>query len=127
MRRLIILCVMCLLLSGCTSKEKEYTSFQDRHSMDWSAEESDALMLMAENKGGTVEDRAYNIVVALNRVWSPDYPDTIEEVVDLELPCGKMDLIISDETKEAMHMVMYDRVDNTNGSFEYRDIYLQEE
>lgn len=118
---------MCLLLSGCTSKEKEYTSFQDRHSMDWSAEESDALMLMAENKGGTVEDRAYNIVVALNRVWSPDYPDTIEEVVDLELPCGKMDLIISDETKEAMHMIMYDRVDNTNGSFEYRDVYLQEE
>lgn len=36
MRRLIILCVMCLLLSGCTSKEKEYTSFQDKHSMDWS-------------------------------------------------------------------------------------------
>jgi hypothetical protein len=118
---------MCLLLSGCTSKEKEYTSFQDKHSMDWSAEESNYLMLLAENKGGTVEDRAYNIVVALNRVWSPDYPDTIEEVVDLELPCGKMDLIISDETIEAMHMVMYDRVDNTNGSFEYKDIYLQEE
>lgn len=127
MRRLIILCVMCLLLSGCTSKEKEYTSFQDKHSMDWSAEESNYLMLLAENKGGTVEDRAYNIVVALNRVWSPDYPDTIEEVVDLELLCGKMDLIISDETREAMHMVMYDRVDNTNGSFEYKDIYLQEE
>ena len=127
MRRLIILCVMCLLLSGCTSKEKEYTSFQDKHSMDWSAEESNYLMLLAENKGGTVEDRAYNIVVALNRVWSPDYPDTIEEVVDLELPCGKMDLIIRDETREAMHMVMYDRVDNTNGSFEYKDIYLQEE
>ena len=34
---------------------------------------------------------------------------------------------MSDETKEAMHMVMYDRVDNTNGSFEYKDIYLQEE
>lgn len=26
-----------------------------------------------------------------------------------------------------VHMVMYDRVDNTNGSFEYRDVYLQEE
>lgn len=31
-----------------------------------------------------------------------------------------MKLTISDETKEAMHMVIYDRIDNTNGSFEYR-------
>lgn len=119
-RKLIILCAVCFLLSGCSAKEETHTKFQDKYSMDWSAEDSKYLMLMAENKGGTVEDRAYNIIVALNRVWSSDYPNTIEEVVDLELPCGMMKLTISDETKEAMHMVIYDRIDNTNGSFEYR-------
>lgn len=122
-RKLIILCAVCFLLSGCSAKEEthtKHTKFQDKYSMDWSAEDSKYLMLMAENKGGTVEDRAYNIIVALNRVWSSDYPNTIEEVVDLELPCGMMELNISDETKEAMHMVVYDRIDNTNGSFEYK-------
>lgn len=120
MKRFLAIGMLCLLLSGC-SYEEDYVSFQDKHSMDWSTEEGTQLMLLAENKGGTIEDRAYNIIVALNRVWSPDYPDSIEEVVDLELPCGMMKLEISDETKEAMGIVIYDRIDDTKGSFEYRE------
>lgn len=115
--------ILCLFLCGCSKEDKseEYVKFQDKHSMDWDSEESNLLMLLAENKGGSVEDRCYNILVALNRVWSPKYPSTIEEVVDLELPCGKMKLTISEETQEAMDMILYDGVDNSKGSLEYTD------
>jgi hypothetical protein len=115
--------ILCLFLCGCSKEDKseEYVKFQDKHSMDWDSEESNLLMLLAENKGGSVEDRCYNILVALNRVWSPEYPNTIEEVVDLELPCGKMKLTISEETQEAMDMILYDGVDNSKGSLEYTD------
>lgn len=115
--------ILCLFLCGCSKEDKseEYVKFQDKHSMDWDSEESNLLMLLAENKGGSVEDRCYNILVALNRVWSPEYPNTIEEVVDLELPCGKMKLTISEETQEAMDMILYDGVDNNKGSLEYTD------
>lgn len=123
MRKLILVAICSmLLLSGCSKdKPEEYVKFQDKHSMDWDSEESNLLMLLAENKGGSVEDRCYNILVALNRVWSPEYPNTIEEVVDLELPCGKMKLTISEETQEAMDMILYDGVDNSKGSLEYTD------
>ena len=115
--------ILCLFLCGCSKEDKseEYVKFQDKHSMDWDSEESNLLMLLAENKGDSVEDRCYNILVALNRVWSPEYPNTIEEVVDLELPCGKMKLTISEETQEAMDMILYDGVDNSKGSLEYTD------
>lgn len=115
--------ILCLFLCGCSKEDKseEYVKFQDKYSMDWDSEESNLLMLLAENKGGSVEDRCYNILVALNRVWSPEYPNTIEEVVDLELPCGKMKLTISEETQEAMDMILYDGVDNSKGSLEYTD------
>lgn len=115
--------ILCLFLCGCSKEDKseEYVKFQDKHSMDWDSEESNLLMLLVENKGGSVEDRCYNILVALNRVWSPEYPNTIEEVVDLELPCGKMKLTISEETQEAMDMILYDGVDNSKGSLEYTD------
>lgn len=121
MRKFMLVICFIFFLSGCSKdKTEEYVKFQDKHSMDWDSEENNLLMLLAENKGGSVEDRAYNIVVALNRVWSSEYPNTIEEVVDLELSYGKTKLTISEETQEAMDMIFYDKVDNSNGSLEYR-------
>lgn len=61
--------------------EKEYTSAI--HSRDWDAEESQMLMklAMAEAEGESVEGKALVMLVVLNRVWSDDFPGTIEEVI----------------------------------------------
>ena len=52
-------------------------------SMDWDAE--DAYMLakiaMAEAEGEDTEGKALVILVVLNRVWSAEFPDTIEDVI----------------------------------------------
>lgn len=97
--------------------------FQSTHSMDWDADDEAYLVAMATHKGGTVGDRAYNILVALNRVWSDDYPNSIKEVCDLERPCGKLPDYSAEEwelSKEALHLIMFEQFDNSNGSFEYR-------
>ena len=61
--------------------EREYASaIQSR---DWDAEESQMLMrlAMAEAEGESVEGKALVMLVVLNRVWSDDFPGTIEEVI----------------------------------------------
>lgn len=52
-------------------------------SRDWDAEESEILLkvAMAEAEGESVEGKALVMLVVLNRVWSGDFPGTIEEVV----------------------------------------------
>lgn len=58
-------------------------NFQDTHSMDWDADESYLLakMAMAEAESESTEGKAMVILVVLNRVFSPEFPDTIEEVI----------------------------------------------
>lgn len=53
------------------------------YSMDWDAEESYLLakIAMAEAEGEGVEGKALVMLVVLNRVWSDEFPDTIEEVI----------------------------------------------
>lgn len=52
-------------------------------SRDWGAEDSERLLkiAMAEAEGESVEGKALVMLVVLNRVWSEDFPDTIEEVI----------------------------------------------
>lgn len=52
-------------------------------SMDWDADESYMLakIAMAEAEGEDTEGKALVILVVLNRVWSDDFPDTIEGVI----------------------------------------------
>lgn len=52
-------------------------------SRDWDAEETEILLriAMAEAEGEGVEGKAHVMGVVLNRVWSKEFPDTIEEVV----------------------------------------------
>lgn len=60
--------------------EKEESQIQ---SMDWDGEESYLLakIAMAEAEGESIEGKALVILVVLNRVWSNQFPDTIEEVI----------------------------------------------
>lgn len=52
-------------------------------SMDWDADDSYRLakIAMAEAEGEDTEGKALVILVVLNRVWSDEFPDTIEEVI----------------------------------------------
>ena len=52
-------------------------------SMDWNAEDAYLLakIAMAEAEGENIEGKALVILVVLNRVWSDEFPDTIEEVL----------------------------------------------
>lgn len=148
-------CALLFSLVGCqnatTVESKEKVSienetvvadtktkkFQDKHSMDWDFIDAEFLLKIAEYKGGTVEDRAYTILVTLNRVWEYALDDTyepyseytvsmIQDVVLRELyevegitPTEFEGIIPSEETKEAMNMIMYEKFDNSNGSLEY--------
>lgn len=53
------------------------------HSFDWDGEDEEMLakLAMAEAEGESVEGKALVILVALNRVWSDQFPDSIEAVI----------------------------------------------
>ena len=53
------------------------------YSYDWDAEEAEMLMkiAMAEAEGESTEGKAMVMLVVLNRVWSKDFPGSIEEVI----------------------------------------------
>lgn len=53
------------------------------YSKDWSAEESYLLarIAMAEAEGCNTQTKTLIIMCVLNRVWSDEFPDTIEEVI----------------------------------------------
>lgn len=52
-------------------------------SVDWGGEDTDILLkiAMAEAEGEGVKGKALVMLVVLNRVWSDEFPGTIEEVV----------------------------------------------
>ena len=58
-----------------------YTEFT--YSKDWSAKESYLLarIAMAEAEGCNTQTKTLIIMCVLNRVWSDEFPDTIEEVI----------------------------------------------
>lgn len=70
-------------LSTPVSPEQETTYASIIGSRDFSGEDSEMLMkiAMAEAEGESVEGKALVMLVVLNRVWSENFPDTIEEVI----------------------------------------------
>lgn len=64
-----------------TEPEATYESMV--RSRDWGAEDSEMLLqiAMAEAEGESVEGKALVMLVVLNRVWSEQFPDTVEEVI----------------------------------------------
>lgn len=57
--------------------------FQEVHSMDWGADDAYlmAKLAMAEAEGESTEGKAMVMMVVLNRVFDPEFPGTISEVV----------------------------------------------
>lgn len=121
--------------TGCSSYQKtsstetfdaHYVKFQDRASMDWDYIDGQFLLRLAQYKGGSIEDRAYNILVTLNIVWKTKM--SIENVVLKELYNTEglssieiENIIPDDSTKKAMKMIIYNKLDNSNGSTIYRN------
>ncbi len=66
-----------------TAAEPEPTYTSMIKSRDWDAEDSKILLkiAMAEAEGESTEGKALVMLVVLNRVWSDQFPGTIEEVV----------------------------------------------
>lgn len=93
-------------------------------SKDWSAKESYLLakIAMAEAEGCNTQTKTLIIMCVLNRVWSDEFPDTIEEVIFQEnqfspIDNGRWDRVEPNEDcYEAVRIVMEAKYDYSGGA-----------
>ena len=91
---------------------------------DWSAQESYLLarIAMAEAEGCNIQTKTLIIMCVLNRVWSDEFPDTIEEVIFQEnqfspIDNGRWDRVEPNEDcYEAVKIVMEAKYDYSGGA-----------
>lgn len=94
------------------------------YSKDWSAQESYLLarIAMAEAEGCNIQTKTLIIMCVLNRVWSDEFPDTIEEVIFQEnqfspIDNGRWDRVEPNEDcYEAVKVVMEAKYDYSGGA-----------
>ncbi len=114
---------VCIYYGADRTSKETYVKFQDRMSMDW--DEGEYLLWIAQVKGGSVEDRAYTILVTLNRCVEES--KSIKTIVLCELcsngtltPVELENIIPDEKTIKAYNMIVYDKFDNSYGSIEYK-------
>lgn len=94
------------------------------YSKDWSEKERYLLakIAMAEAEGCNTQTKTLVIMCVLNRVWSDEFPDTIEEVIFQEnqfspISDGRWDRVEPNEDcYEAVKMVMEAKYDYSGGA-----------
>ena len=94
------------------------------YSKDWSVKESYLLarIAMAEAEGCNTQTKTLIIMCVLNRVWSDEFPDTIEEVIFQEnqfspIDNGRWDRVEPNEDcYEAVKIVMEAKYDYSGGA-----------
>lgn len=94
------------------------------YSKDWSAKESYLLarIAMAEAEGCNTQTKTLIIMCVLNRVWSDEFPDTIEEVIFQKnqfspINDGRWDRVEPNEDcYEAVKVVMEAKYDYSGGA-----------
>lgn len=94
------------------------------YSKDWSAQESYLLarIAMAEAEGCNTQTKTLIIMCVLNRVWSDEFPNTIEEVIFQEnqfspIDNGRWDRVEPNEDcYEAVRIVMEAKYDYSGGA-----------
>ena len=99
------------------------------YSKDWSAKESYLLakIAMAEAEGCNTQTKTLIIMCVLNRVWSDEFPDTIEEVIFQEnqfspIDNGRWDRVEPNEDcYEAVKIVMEAKYDYSGGATYFED------
>lgn len=118
--------------------ESPYPRFT--YSKDWDGEDSYLLAKIAECEAGnqSVETRTMVILAVLNRVWSPSFPDSIEEVIMQErngvyqfspvMPDGSWwRLEPSEKSWEAVDLVMSMEYDTSQGCLYFESFSTEEE
>ena len=93
-------------------------------SMDWDADETYILakIAMAEAEGEDTEGKALVILIVLNRVWSPQFPGTIEEVITEKnafssYSNGRYDMVEPDkDCWAALELVQIEHWDGSRGA-----------
>ena len=94
------------------------------YSKDWSVEDSYLLakIAMAEAEGCNTQTKTLIVICVLNRVWSDEFPDTIEEVIFREsqfspIDNGRWDRVEPNEDcYEAVKVVMEAKYDYSGGA-----------
>ena len=104
----------------------DYIPYQDRFDRDWDVYDEDAMMKLAQYKGGSIEDKAYNILVVLNR--SKEWGETVVDIVFDELynvegvsEGSFPDIVPDNDCKVAMYNIVREKFDNSEGSTEFRN------
>ena len=107
------------------SSEAEVNYYPEfTYSKDWSEKESYLLarIAMAEAEGCNTQTKTLIIMCVLNRVWSDEFPDTIEEVIFQEnqfspIDNGRWDRVEPNEDcYEAVKVVMEAKYDYSGGA-----------
>ena len=101
-----------------SSNDNGYVKIQNRMSLDFSDYDAHCIYALIDAKGGSVEDRAYNMVVLLNNMYDTKLP--IERYVTDELDYVSFEYKDKDLDDKAFQMVMYEQWDETNGSRSYK-------
>lgn len=101
-----------------SSNDNGYIKIQNRMSLDFSDYDAHCIYALIDAKGGSVEDRAYNMVVLLNNMYDTKLP--IERYVTDELDYVSFEYKDKDLDDKAFQMVMYEQWDETNGSRSYK-------
>lgn len=149
MKKLILIStiLMMVLLMGCnttdTNENNEDLTVEmpviitgwSFGSMNLNFTDEEYLLKIAQYKGGSVEDRAYTILVTLNRANNGEFSEkykqytfsAVQEVVLEELydenglePYDFEGIVPDNTTRKAMKMIKYDGFDNSNESLEYK-------
>lgn len=83
-------------------------------------------MKLAQYKGGSIEDKAYNMLVVLNR--SKEWGETVVDIVFDELynvegvsEGSFPDIVPDNDCKVAMYNIVREKFDNSEGSTEFRN------
>ena len=101
-----------------TSQEDSYIPIQEQHPLNLDDVDNEYLSYIAQVKGGSAEDRAYTILVTLNRRAELGYD--IQQLVLFEVEEDiPSDFRCDYTTIEAMYMVTKENFDNSNGSLRY--------
>lgn len=78
-----------IVTAGGATVVEEYHTYESMiYSRDWGTEDAEILLkvAMAEAEGENTEGKATVMLVVLNRTWSKDFPNSIEDVVFQDTP-----------------------------------------
>lgn len=104
-----------IMVASDRKEDGEYIKIQDRMSMDFSVEDVRYIYAFIDIRGGSVEDRALNMVIMLNNIY--DSRQSIKDYVTYYLgPNLSFEFKDAKADREAYKMVAYEHWDESNGA-----------